>query len=122
KDAINDHTMLSIKGLTKVYCVKTKAVDDLLIENEDGEVVAFIGTSGSVKTTALRMLNRMIEPTEGVVSINGRDTKKMDPVQLRRKIGYVLQQIGLLPHMTIKENIVLVPKLRSEARRVGKEG
>ena len=103
--------MLSIKGLTKVYGGKTKAVDDLSIEIEDGEFVAFIGTSGSGKTTALRMLNRMIEPTEGVVSINGRDTKKMDPVQLRRKIGYVLQQIGLLPHMTIKENIVLVPKL-----------
>src|SRR5699024_8616571 len=68
------------------------------------------------KTTALRMLNRMIEPTEGVVSINGRDTKKMDPVQLRRKIGYDLQQIGLLPHMTIKENIELVPKLHKWAQ------
>src|SRR5699024_882512 len=111
KYSIKEQTMLSIKGLTKVYGGKTKAVDDLSIEIEDGEFVAFIGTSGSGKTTALRMLNRMIEPTEGVVSINGRDTKKMDPVQLRRKIGYVLQQIGLLPHMTIKENIVLVPKL-----------
>lgn len=103
--------MLSIKGLTKVYGGKTKAVDNLSIEIEDGEFIAFIGTSGSGKTTALRMLNRMIEPTGGVVSINGKDTKKMDAVKLRRKIGYVLQQIGLLPHMTIKENIVLVPKL-----------
>ncbi|AKG74501.1 betaine/proline/choline family ABC transporter ATP-binding protein [Salinicoccus halodurans] len=103
--------MLSIKGLTKVYGRKTKAVDNLSIEIEDGEFVAFIGTSGSGKTTALRMLNRMIEPTDGVVTINGMETKKMDPVELRRKIGYVLQQVGLLPHMTIKENIVLVPKL-----------
>src|SRR5690625_1536273 len=110
KYSIKEQTMLSIKGLTKVYGGKTKAVDDLSIEIEDGEFVAFIGTSGSGKTTALRMLNRMIEPTEGVVSINGRDTKKMDPVQHGRNIGYVLQQIGLLPNMTIKENIVLVTK------------
>ena len=103
--------MLSINGLTKVYSGNTKAVDDLSIEIEEGEFVAFIGTSGSGKTTALRMLNRMIEPTEGSIIINGKDASKMDAVELRRQIGYVLQQIGLLPHMTIKENIVLVPKL-----------
>ncbi|WP_411841915.1 betaine/proline/choline family ABC transporter ATP-binding protein [Salinicoccus sp. HZC-1] len=103
--------MLSIKGLTKIYQGNTKAVDDVTIDIEDGEFVAFIGTSGSGKTTALRMLNRMIEPTSGTITINGKDTSKMNPVELRRNIGYVLQQIGLLPHMTIKENIVLVPKL-----------
>src|SRR5699024_7618409 len=76
-----------------------------------GEFIAFIGTSGSGKTTALRMINRMIEPTSGTIEINGKDVTHMNPVELRRSIGYVIQQIGLLPHMTIKENIVLVPKL-----------
>jgi osmoprotectant transport system ATP-binding protein len=103
--------MLSIKGLTKVYQGNTKAVDDVTLDIDDGEFVAFIGTSGSGKTTALRMLNRMIEPTSGTITIDGKDISKMNPVELRRSIGYVLQQIGLLPHMTIKENIVLVPKL-----------
>lgn len=103
--------MLSINGLTKVYQGNTKAVDDVTIDIEEGEFVAFIGTSGSGKTTALRMLNRMIEPTSGSITIDGKDTGKMNPVELRRNIGYVLQQIGLLPHMTIKENIALVPKL-----------
>lgn len=86
-------------------------MDDVTIDIQDGEFVAFIGTSGSGKTTALRMLNRMIEPTSGTITIDGKDVSKMNPVELRRSIGYVLQQIGLLPHMTIKENIVLVPKL-----------
>lgn len=103
--------MLSIKGLTKIYQGTTKAVDDVTIDIQDGEFVAFIGTSGSGKTTALRMLNRMIEPTSGTITIDDKDVSKMNPVELRRSIGYVLQQIGLLPHMTIKENIVLVPKL-----------
>lgn len=103
--------MLSIKGLTKVYQGNTKAVDDMTIDIEDGEFIAFIGTSGSGKTTALRMLNRMIEPTSGTITIDGKDINKMNPVEVRRSIGYVLQQIGLMPHMTIKENIVLVPKL-----------
>lgn len=103
--------MLSIKGLTKVYQGSTKAVDGLSLDIKHGEFIAFIGTSGSGKTTALRMLNRMIEPTSGTITINGKDASKMNPVELRRKIGYVLQQIGLMPHMTIKENIVLVPKL-----------
>ncbi len=86
-------------------------MDDVTIDIQDGEFVSFIGTSGSGKTTALRMLNRMIEPTSGTITIDGKDVSKMNPVELRRSIGYVLQQIGLLPHMTIKENIVLVPKL-----------
>lgn len=81
------------------------------MEIESGEFIAFIGTSGSGKTTALRMINRMIEATEGEIAINGKNVRKMNAVELRRKIGYVIQQIGLMPHMTIKENIVLVPKL-----------
>lgn len=103
--------MLSIKDLSKVYGGGKKAVDNISLEIEAGEFIAFIGTSGSGKTTALRMINRMIEATEGQIAINGKDVRKMNPVELRRKIGYVIQQIGLMPHMTIRENIVLVPKL-----------
>ncbi|MBA1353873.1 betaine/proline/choline family ABC transporter ATP-binding protein [Staphylococcus cohnii] len=101
--------MLSIKNLSKVYGGTKKAVDNISLEIESGEFIAFIGTSG--KTTALRMINRMIEATEGEIAINGKNVRKMNAVELRRKIGYVIQQIGLMPHMTIKENIVLVPKL-----------
>ena len=102
---------LSIKNLTKIYSGNKKAVDNISLNIEAGEFVAFIGTSGSGKTTALRMINRMIEPTEGSIEMNGKDVRNMNPVELRRSIGYVIQQIGLMPHMTIRENIVLVPKL-----------
>ncbi|QDW97762.1 betaine/proline/choline family ABC transporter ATP-binding protein [Staphylococcus agnetis] len=103
--------MLSIKNLSKVYVGSKKAVDNMTIDIQQGEFVAFIGTSGSGKTTALRMINRMIEATEGQIMINGKDVRQMNPVELRRSIGYVIQQIGLMPHMTVRENIVLVPKL-----------
>ena len=110
KKGRNGH-MLSIKNLSKVYAGNKKAVDNMTIDIQQGEFVAFIGTSGSGKTTALRMINRMIEATEGQIMINGKDVRQMNPVQLRRSIGYVIQQIGLMPHMTVRENIVLVPKL-----------
>ncbi|UTF14708.1 betaine/proline/choline family ABC transporter ATP-binding protein [Staphylococcus epidermidis] len=103
--------MLSIKNLSKVYAGGKKAVDNMIIDIESGDFIAFIGTSGSGKTTALRMINRMIESTEGEITIDGKNIKELNPVELRRSIGYVIQQIGLMPHMTVKENIVLVPKL-----------
>lgn len=103
--------MLSIKNLSKVYAGGKKAVDNMTIDMESGDFIAFIGTSGSGKTTALRMINRMIESTEGEITIDGKNIKELNPVELRRSIGYVIQQIGLMPHMTVKENIVLVPKL-----------
>ncbi|MCG2381521.1 betaine/proline/choline family ABC transporter ATP-binding protein [Staphylococcus epidermidis] len=103
--------MLSIKNLSKVYAGGKKAVDNMTIDIESGNFIAFIGTSGSGKTTALRMINRMIESTEGEITIDGKNIKELNPVELRRSIGYVIQQIGLMPHMTVKENIVLVPKL-----------
>ena len=109
--------MLSIKNLSKVYPGGKKAVNKISLEIESGEFIAFIGTSGSGKTTALRMINRMIESTEGQITINGKDASKMNPVELRRKIGYVIQQIGLMPHMTIKENIVLVIKMVTRKER-----
>lgn len=103
--------MLSIRNLSKVYAGGKKAVDNMNIDIESGDFVAFIGTSGSGKTTALRMINRMIESSDGEITINGKNIKDINAVELRRSIGYVIQQIGLMPHMTIKENIVLVPKL-----------
>ncbi len=103
--------MLSIQNLTKTYRGGKKAVDNLTIDIEKGEFIAFIGTSGSGKTTALRMINRMVEPTSGKILLDGTDLSKINPVQLRRQIGYVIQQIGLMPHMTIRDNITLVPRL-----------
>lgn len=103
--------MLHIENLRKVYRGGKVAVDNLTLDIKKGEFIAFIGTSGSGKTTALRMLNRMVEPTSGTISIDGKEITKMNPVTLRRSIGYVIQQIGLMPHMTIRENITLVPRL-----------
>ena len=103
--------MLEIKNVSKVYRGGKKAVNNLNIDIKKGEFIAFIGTSGSGKTTAMRMINRMIDPTKGEILLNGKNIKEINPVQLRRNIGYVIQQIGLLPHMTIRDNITLVPKL-----------
>lgn len=103
--------MLEMNDVSKVYKGGKKAVSDLNISIKQGEFIAFIGTSGSGKTTAMRMINRMIEPTSGTITLDGKNIKELNPVQLRRKIGYVIQQIGLLPHMTIRDNITLVPKL-----------
>ncbi|MDY0387500.1 MAG: betaine/proline/choline family ABC transporter ATP-binding protein [Methanolobus sp.] len=101
---------IQFKGVTKKYG-SVFAVKDLDLEIQGGELLILIGPSGSGKTTALRMMNRMIEQDSGTVTINGLDTREVDPVRLRRNMGYVIQNIGLFPHMTIGENIGLVPKL-----------
>ncbi len=103
--------MIEFKGVSKIYNNEIKAVDNVDLEIQDGEFVCFIGTSGSGKTTALRLINRMHEPTYGEITMNGEKIKMMDPVNLRRKIGYAIQQTGLLPHLTIYENVVTVPRL-----------
>lgn len=103
--------MIEFKNVTKLYPNGKKAVDDISLSFDKGEFIVFIGTSGSGKTTSMRMINRMLEPTSGQILINGEDIQKKNAVELRRKIGYVIQQIGLMPHMTIYQNIVLVPKL-----------
>lgn len=104
-------TVIEFKNVSKVYKGGKVAVENINLSFDKGEFIVFIGTSGSGKTTSMRMINRMIEPTSGQILINGEDIMKKDPVKLRRKIGYVIQQIGLMPHMTIFNNIVLVPKL-----------
>ncbi len=103
--------MIEFKNVSKVYKGGKKAAENINLSFDRGEFIVFIGTSGSGKTTSMRMINRMIEPTSGQILINGEDIMKKDPVKLRRKIGYVIQQIGLMPHMTIFDNIVLVPRL-----------
>src|SRR5205814_3847533 len=81
------------------------------LDVERGETLVLLGRSGSGKTTALRLINRMLEPTTGSISIDGQDTKDVDPIELRRRVGYVIQEFGLLPHWTIEQNVALVPKL-----------
>lgn len=103
--------MIEFKNVSKIYKDGTKAVENINLTFNDGEFIVFIGTSGSGKTTSMRMINRMIEPSKGQILIDGEDIMKKDAVELRRGIGYVIQQIGLMPHMTVYENITLVPKL-----------
>lgn len=103
--------MLKFEHVSKIYKGKKRAVNDLNFEIKRGEFICFIGPSGCGKTTTMKMINRLIEPSEGKIYVEGTNVLKTDPVELRRKIGYVIQQIGLFPHMTIEQNISLVPKL-----------
>lgn len=103
--------MLIFENVTKNYGNNT-AVDALDMTIESGEITVLIGPSGCGKTTTLRMINRLIEPSSGHIYIDGVDIGKTDPVEHRRNIGYVIQQIALFPHMTIAENIALVPTLK----------
>lgn len=102
--------LLEFKNVTKRYNGKA-AVKNLDLHIKKGEFVCFIGPSGCGKTTTMKMVNRLIGITEGDIFVDGKNINEQDPVQLRRSIGYVIQQIGLMPHMTIKENIVLVGTL-----------
>lgn len=103
--------LIEFQHVSKIYKGNKIAVDDINLSFDQGEFICFIGTSGSGKTTSMRMINRMTDPSKGKILINGEDIQTINPVELRRKIGYVIQNIGLMPHMTIRENIVLVPKL-----------
>lgn len=104
--------MIHFKNVSKMYGNDTYALKNINLHVKSGELLALIGPSGCGKTTTMRMINRLIDPTEGQILINGEDILKKNPVKLRRDIGYVIQQIGLLPHMTIQDNISLVPKLK----------
>ncbi|KKB74808.1 MULTISPECIES: betaine/proline/choline family ABC transporter ATP-binding protein [Bacillus] len=103
--------MLKLENVSKVYKGGKKAVNGIHLDIAKGEFICFIGPSGCGKTTTMKMINRLIEPTSGSIYIDGENIMTQDAVKLRRKIGYVIQQIGLFPHMTIQENISLVPKL-----------
>ena len=106
--------MIELDKLTKKFHQKGKdvvAVNEVSLTVDEGQICVFLGPSGCGKSTTLKMINRLIKPTSGRVLINGEDTTGIDEVTLRRNIGYVIQQIGLFPNMTIEENIVVVPKL-----------
>ena len=108
--------MITFNGVTKRYGDKV-AVDHLNLEIRSGEVVMLVGPSGCGKTTTLKMINRLIEPTEGVIAIDGVDTRTVPVTELRRSIGYVIQQVGLFPHLTVAENVATVMKLNGWDRK-----
>lgn len=107
--------MINLEQVTKRFG-PTTAVDALDLEIAAGEICVLVGPSGCGKSTTLRMINRLIEPTAGRIVIDGRDVTKVDPVGLRRGIGYVIQQVGLFPHLTVADNVATVPKLLGWAR------
>jgi osmoprotectant transport system ATP-binding protein len=116
--------MISLENVHKEFAGQP-AVRDVTLEVARGEICCLIGPSGCGKTTSLKMMNRMIEPSGGRIRVDGHDIRGMKPHLLRRKIGYVIQSIGLFPHMTVLENICIVPRLlkwsMDRARRRGQE-
>lgn len=104
--------MIQMENVTKRFGQGFTAVDNVNLNIRPGEFVVLIGPSGCGKTTTMKMINRLIEPTEGRILLEGKDISQQDPIQLRRRIGYVIQEIGLMPHMTVAENIAMVPRLQ----------
>lgn len=104
--------MIALSHVSKSYDDgQTFAVDDLSMQVDRGELVALIGESGCGKTTTLKMINRLTDASSGAITVDGQDVSEVDPVELRRNIGYVFQGIGLFPHYTVEENIAAVPRL-----------
>ena len=104
--------MIAFDAVTKRYGDGARpAVDHVSLDINAGEFIALVGQSGSGKSTLLGMINRLIDPSEGVVRFDGEDVRDLDPVMLRRRIGYVFQNVGLFPHMTLAENIGVTPRL-----------
>lgn len=106
--------MIKFQNIEKKYHSKT-VIRNFSLEIEEGQLVVFIGPSGCGKTTLLKMINKLSEPTSGKIFVNGADISALNTIELRRNIGYVIQNTGLFPHMSIKENLELIPKLKGEA-------
>lgn len=113
--------MIEFEHVTKSYPDGTVAVADFSLRIDSHRTIALVGSSGSGKTTLLRMVNRMVEPTAGRVLIDGTDVGSVDPVKLRRSIGYVLQQGGLMPHHTVVDNVAAVLRLNGMAKSPARE-
>jgi osmoprotectant transport system ATP-binding protein len=108
--------MIRFDSVSKVFPDGTRAVDEVSFEIAEGECVTFVGPSGCGKTTTVKLLNRLVVPTSGAIYMNGKDTASVDVIALRRSIGYVIQDVGLFPHMTVAQNIALVPRLKGWPR------
>jgi osmoprotectant transport system ATP-binding protein len=104
--------MIEFKNVAKKYNDGTMAIKGIDLKIKPGELVTLIGPSGCGKTTTMKMINRLVEPSSGQILVDGQDISRIDPVELRRNIGYVIQHIGLFPHMKIKDNIAVVPRLK----------
>jgi ABC-type proline/glycine betaine transport systems, ATPase components len=113
--------MIEFRSVTKQFPDGTVAVDDFSLVIPSHKTTVLVGSSGSGKTTILRMINRMVDPSSGTVEIDEQDVATLEPVALRRSIGYVMQNSGLLPHRTVAENIATVPRLRGGAKRECRE-
>lgn len=103
--------MIKFEGISKVYDDGFLALKDLNIEFEEGKINVLIGPSGCGKTTTMKLLNRLIDYSDGIITLDGQNIGEMNPIDLRRQMGYVIQNIGLFPHMTIYDNVATVPKL-----------
>jgi osmoprotectant transport system ATP-binding protein len=103
--------MIQFEQVSKTFSGGIEAVRGLSLEVTRGETLVLLGTSGSGKTTTMKMVNRLVEPTSGRILVEGTDVMRLDPIALRRKIGYAIQHIGLFPHMSVAENIAVVPRL-----------
>ena len=103
---------IEFKDVTKQFNnASSNAVDHVSFSVNEGEMITILGTSGCGKTTLMKMVNRLYEPTSGEIDIFGENIADKDPIQLRRQIGYVIQQVGLFPHMTVEKNISVVPEI-----------
>src|SRR3954449_11283399 len=103
--------MIRLDGVAKRYPDGTVAVERVALDVPAGKIAVLVGPSGCGKTTTMRMVNRLVEPTSGRIFLDGEDVTTVDPVALRRRIGYVIQQIGLFPHQTVADNVATVPAL-----------
>jgi osmoprotectant transport system ATP-binding protein len=106
-----DAAAITFEEVAYAHPAGARVLDGLSLTVRRGEVLALVGRSGSGKTTLLRLINRLALPDAGRVLVEGRDTREWDPIELRRSIGYVIQDVGLFPHMTVAENVAVVPRL-----------
>jgi len=102
--------VISFEHVSKVYD-GVRTLDDVTLDVDEREFLAIVGASGAGKSTLLRLINRLTDPSDGVVRVEGEDVRTLDPISLRRRVGYVFQNIGLFPHMTVAENIAITPRL-----------
>ncbi|AKN15827.1 amino acid ABC transporter ATP-binding protein [Mycobacterium haemophilum DSM 44634] len=113
--------MICFDKVSKLFRGGTTALDRLTLEVPNGKLTVFVGSSGSGKTTALRMINRMVDPTSGTITVDGANVAGVDPVKLRLSMGYVIQNAGLMPHQRVIDNVATVPVLRGQSRRAARK-